>query len=166
MIAALDVDYREPTAIAACVLFHHWSDAAPVREFVTRIEDVAAYQPGEFYRRELPCLLSAIQQIQQRLSAIVIDGYVWLDAQSRPGLGAHLYESLGRTTPVIGVAKTAFAGSSFAQSVVRGTSTKPLWVTAVGLEARDAAQQVATMHGEFRLPTLLKRADQLCRETK
>jgi deoxyribonuclease V len=46
--------------------------------------------------------------------------------------------------------------------VVRG-GARPLHVTALGLDAADAAARVAAMHGPYRLPTLLKRADQLAR---
>jgi len=37
---------------------------------------------------------------------IVIDGYVFTDGISRPGLGFYLYNSLSCKTPVIGVAKS------------------------------------------------------------
>jgi deoxyribonuclease V len=50
-----------------------------------------------------------------------------------------------------------------AKEVLRGQSRQPLFVTSVGLED-DAAQCVRKMHGEFRMPTLLKRVDQLCRQ--
>ena len=65
--------------------------------------------------------------------------------------------------PVIGVAKTAFAGASLAVPLIRGQSQKPLYVSAAGLEAARAVECVGKMHGEFRLPTLLKRVDGLCR---
>ena len=65
--------------------------------------------------------------------------------------------------PVIGVAKTSFRGSGFAQAVLRGTSQRPLYVTAAGMKPEIAAAHVLSMHGEYRIPTLLKRADQLCR---
>lgn len=82
-----------------------------------------------------------------------------------PGLGAHLYEALGRHTPVIGVAKTSSAGSSFAVPVLRGTSQVPLYITAAGLPAEEAATYVKRMHGAYRIPTFLKRVDRLCRDT-
>lgn len=163
MIACLDVDYRECEALAACVLASDWSVAAAAREFTTPIRNVASYAPGEFFRRELPCLLAALQHVAEPLDAIIVDGYVWLDAHGRPGLGARLYEAIHRGTPVIGVAKSAFAGSDFALPVLRGDSQRPLWVTAVGLDPESAANGVRAMHGPFRVPTLLKRVDQLCR---
>jgi deoxyribonuclease V len=163
LIACLDVDYRANGAVAAGVLIDRWSSPTPTRELTLAIEKVAEYMPGEFYRRELPCLLAVLSQAGAPLEAIVIDGYVWLDAAGRPGLGAKLYEALGRATPVIGVAKTAFAGSTFATPVVRGESTRPLWITAVGMDAAVAAEMIRQMHGEHRLPEMLKRVDRLCR---
>ena len=163
MIACVDVDYRDDGAVAACVLFRTWSDAEAAGIHVHRIERVEPYQPGQFYKRELPCLLSVLADVPQPLETVVIDGYVWLEDETKPGLGGHMFEALGRTVAVVGVAKTCFASARAARAVVRGTSRKPLFVTAVGMDVEEAARQVRDMHGEFRIPTLLKRVDQLCR---
>jgi deoxyribonuclease V len=90
-----------------------------------------------------------------------VDGYVLL-GPNRPGLGARLFEALGNSIPVIGVAKTYFQGSR-AASVRRPGSDRPLFVTAVGVDLGLAAEQIARMHGPFRIPTLLRRVDQLAR---
>jgi deoxyribonuclease V len=163
MFACLDVNYRtDGTAKASAVLFADWGDATAHAEFSAEIPTVAPYEPGQFYRRELPCLLAVLAQITPLPELIIIDGYVWLDATHKPGLGAHLYEALGKKTPVIGVAKTPFA-SAAAIAITRGTSSQPLFVTAVGMPEHEAANHIASMHGPHRLPTLLKRVDQLCR---
>ena len=164
--AALDVQYKEPgpSATAACVLFEHWNDAEPVAEHRTHIPKVADYQPGQFYKRELPCLLAALDETNARLSVVLIDGHVWLERDDQPGLGAHLYEALERKIPVIGVAKSAFRGSTHARQVFRGQSQKPLFVTSVGIDLNQAAEHVASMAGEYRIPTLLKRVDALARK--
>ena len=96
---------------------------------------------------------------------IVIDGYVWLD-DDRPGLGARLFESLDAKTPVIGVAKTRFLSSKAAVSICRGESESPLFVTAIGVDVSQAADWIRSMHGPFRIPTLLKRVDHLARSAK
>ena len=44
------------------------------------------------------------------------------------------------------------------------TGRKALFVTAVGVDANEAADLVREMHGDHRIPTLLKRVDALCRE--
>jgi deoxyribonuclease V len=163
MLACVDVDYRAEVTVAACVLFRDWSDAAEAGKLVERGPAAAPYEPGQFYRRELPFLLRVLGAVTEPLEAVVIDGYVWL-GEARPGLGAHLYEALGRRVPVVGVAKTAFHENPAALPVLRGQSRKPLYVTAVGLEASAAAEQVRRMHGPSRLPTLLGRVDRLCRE--
>lgn len=161
MLACVDVDYRETGAMAACVLFRAWTDAVSAAERVEVMTEVAPYQPGQFYLRELPCLLSVLNTVGEPLEAIVVDGYVWL-ADDRPGLGAHLYEALGRRVAVVGVAKTRFAGAE-AEEVLRGGSCRPLYVSAAGLECSTVAEYIRTMHGAYRLPTLLRRVDQLCR---
>jgi deoxyribonuclease V len=161
MIACVDVDYR-PEPVAACVLFQNWPDAQPSAEHVVRLDHAEPYVPGEFYRRELPPLMRVLADVPP-LEAVVVDGYVWL-GEGRPGLGAHLYEALGRRAPVIGVAKTTFhAAEAVAAPLLRGTSQRPLWVTVVGVDLPLAVDHLRRMHGPFRIPTLLKRVDQLCR---
>jgi deoxyribonuclease V len=93
---------------------------------------------------------------------VVIDGYVWLGEQ-KPGLGAHLYDVLGQQVAVVGVAKTLFTGAEPVELVLRGRSRTPLYVTAAGMDLAEAANHIRAMHGSHRIPTLLKRADQLSR---
>jgi deoxyribonuclease V len=162
MLACVDVDYRENGAVAACVRFRAWTDGTPAAESVVEIRNVAAYESGQFYRRELPCILAVLKGLPELPQVIVIDGYVWIEAQ-RPGLGAHLYEALERQVAVIGVAKTRFARAEPVELVLRGRSRSPLFATAVGMDVTEAACYIQTMHGPYRIPTLLKRADQLSR---
>lgn len=161
-IALLDVDYRDDGARAACVVLDDLQSAAPRREWTVELPPPAPYEPGAFYQRELPCLLAALA-VAAPPTLVVIDGYVYLDEAGRPGLGVHLYEALGKEIPVIGVAKTAFRGSSFAVAVTRGESLRPLYVTAVGVELAWAAAQVRGMAGPHRLPLMLQRVDHLAR---
>lgn len=115
------------------------------------------------YRRELPYLLEVLARIEQpdALNIVVVDGFVWLGPQ-RPGLGARLHEALGGRVAVVGVAKTAFQGAPV-EEVQRGTSKKPLYVTAIGLDPQLAAAGVHDMHGEHRIPTLLRQVDRIAR---
>jgi deoxyribonuclease V len=164
MRVCLDVDYRAEVTVAACVLFREWADGAEASHVVVRGPPAEPYEPGQFYRRELPHLLKVLAEVREPLETVVIDGYVWL-GEEKPGLGAHLYEALGRSIPVIGVAKTAFQASPFAVPVLRGQSQRPLFVTAVGVDASAAAECVRGMHGPSRIPTLLNRVDRLCRDS-
>ena len=163
MIACVDVHYRDTSAIAACVLFRAWSDDRPASEAVVQIREVEPYVSGQFFRRELPCLLAALRAVDEPPHAVIIDGYVWLRDERHPGLGAHLYEALGSKSAIIGVAKTMFLGVKLAREVTRGRSLSPLYVTAAGMRLSDATHHIQEMHGEFRIPTLLKRVDQLSR---
>jgi deoxyribonuclease V len=47
--------------------------------------------------------------------------------------------------------------------VKRGSSVRPLFVTAAGMPAADAADLVRHMAGRYRLPDALRRADNLAR---
>ncbi|RKH47603.1 endonuclease V [Corallococcus sicarius] len=162
MIACVDVDYRPDVTVAGCVLFRDWPDAKEVAQWVDRGPIAAPYEPGHFYRRELPHLLRVLAAVQEPLKAIIVDGYVWL-GEEKPGLGAHLYEALCRTVPIVGVAKTPYVSTGSAQPIVRGQSLRPLLITAIGMETASAAQQVRRMHGASRMPTMLTRVDRLCR---
>ena len=165
MLACVDVDYHDGRAVAACVLFRAWCDSESAGECVDEIVQVETYQPGQFYRRELPCLLSLLARIKEPLETIVIDGYVWLGDETKPGLGAHLFEALGRNVPVVGVAKSRFAGAE-AETVCRGSSRRPLYVSAAGMDRQTAARHIQSMHGPYRIPTLLRKVDQLCRRSE
>jgi len=97
-----------------------------------------------------------------RAAAVVaVDGYADLDPGGRPGLGAHAHAEFG--IPVIGVAKTAFHTATHAVPVLRGTSARPLFVTAAGMPRDEAAGLVRHMAGQHRLPDALRRADTLAR---
>lgn len=163
MILAVDVQYAENRATVAGVEFAQWQADAADRELVSFVEGVAQYEPGQFYRRELPCIIRLMEEHELRPEYVVIDGLVYLDGFSRAGLGRHLFDALGRRVPVIGVAKKRFAGIGAPYEVYRGSSKRPLLVTAAGIDVELAKEYIAGMHGRYRLPTLLKRADQLCR---
>ncbi len=90
-----------------------------------------------------------------------MDGYVVLDADGTPGLGAHLYAHFGGRYAVVGVAKNPYCGGEFATPVLRGGSKSPLFVTAAGMDVREAAREVEGMHGKHRIPTLLGWVDRL-----
>jgi deoxyribonuclease V len=96
-----------------------------------------------------------------RYSAIVSEHVTDLDPQGRHGLGAHLHDEF--VVPVIGVAKTAYHTATHAIPVRRGTATRPLYVTAVGVDPGLAVTWVTDMAGVFRLPDALRRVDTLSR---
>ncbi|WP_425614778.1 endonuclease V [Anatilimnocola sp. NA78] len=165
MIAALDVQYddRQATAQAAAVVFEEWDATHAWAEYAVPCEQVAPYVPGQFFQRELPCLLAVLAAIRERVSTIVIDGYVMLG--QHPGLGRHLWDALQQQTPVIGVAKTHYQSAQAVQ-VLRGRSESPLYITAAGVEANRAANWIKNMAGDYRLPSLLKQVDLLARRPR
>jgi len=159
-IACLDAAYSDVSASAACVLFSTWSAGTPLRTLTSRQGAPTAYEPGSFYKMELPLLLAVLKKVERLPAMIIIDGYVWLDAHHRPGLGAILHEALAKRVPVVGVAKTVFGDAlSSCIPVVRGVSRRPLFVTTAGINAEEAAKGVQAMHGPYRIPTLLKLVD-------
>jgi len=60
-------------------------------------------------------------------------------------------------------AVTRARAATHAVPVVRGSSARPLFVTAAVMPAADAADLVRDMAGRYRLPDALRRADTLAR---
>jgi deoxyribonuclease V len=162
-VALVDVHYGDQGALAACVVARRWTDASPCEERTATSAAARPYEPGAFFQRELPCIVQVLALVRARVASIVIDGYVDLDERGTPGLGAHLYAHLGGETAVVGVAKTAYRMSAFAAPVLRGTSKRPLFVTARGVPLSTAARLVEAMQGDHRIPVLLARVDRLSR---
>ena len=136
MIAGVDVDYLDTRAVAAGIAFRDWPDDSIAAERVVSLPGIHPYKSGQFFTRELPCLL-AVLRVLPPVEIVLIDGYVWLE-KDRPGLGAHLYQSLDDRIPVIGVAKTRYLGAENVQEIARGKSKQPLYISAVGLSVSQA----------------------------
>ncbi|MGC9399238.1 MAG: endonuclease V [Anaerolineae bacterium] len=161
MILAVDVAYRKGEARAAGVLFHTWDACETSRVAFARCAEVAAYVPGQFYKRELPPILALLEQFEEIPAYVLVDGYVYLGRKRRPGLGRHLYDALQGQAAVIGVAKSRFRGTPAATHVLRGNSRRPLYVTAVGVCEVQARRWIAGMCGAHRVPKMLRLADRL-----
>jgi len=164
VILAVDVQYHKNVAFSAGVLFSDWHSATPSGEYVSIVKDIKDYEPGNFYKRELPCIMQLLDEHQLTPSTIIVDGYVFLDGKEKPGLGKKLYDSLSGNVEVIGVAKNMFSGIPKECELYRGKSKNPLYITAIG-NLEKAKENIAKMHGIYRVPDLLKKTDRLCRET-
>jgi len=161
--AAVDVHYPlDGGARAALVTAGEPRFARIVEERVHWLATAAPYQPGQFYARELPALHAVLADLGLPVALVIVDGYVDLDPQGRPGLGARLHADLD--VPVIGVAKTEFRTASHAVPVRRGDAQRPLYITAAGIPADEAATFVKEMAGPYRLPDALRRVDALARK--
>jgi len=161
-VGAVDVCYNEVGgATAALVVCGELAAAMVMAEHVANVPRVAPYEPGALFKRELPCI-GAVLALNGPLDLLVVDGYATLDPDGRPGLGAYAADAFN--LPVIGVAKTPFRTATHAIEVIRGTATRPLYVTAVGsIGIDEAARIVAAMAGPHRVPSALARADRLAR---
>jgi deoxyribonuclease V len=162
MKAALDVHYGVSEAHAVCVVFESWADGEAVDSHGVAVPGARPYRPGRFFERELPPLLTVLERAGERFSHIVIDGYIHLKNDTM-GLGAHLHETLPYEAVIVGVAKNPLAVADRFEAVYRGRSAKPLFVSAIGWELKDAAAAIAGMHGPYRIPTLLRLADRTAR---
>lgn len=162
MFACVDVQYDSAsgTAKAAVASFLDWGSPRSNEEHVVTVPVTEPYVAGQFYKRELPCLVAVLALLSATPRVVLVDGYVWL-GDGREGLGARLHAALGGPA-IVGVAKKSFPGTG-AIEIFRGQSLAPLYVTASGMSTFTAASGVSSMHGKHRLPTLLKRVDHLAR---
>jgi deoxyribonuclease V len=163
LCAAVDVHYLSAGARGAVVTASDPAFAAVLHQRTVFLPCVPPYRPGEFYLRELPPLRAVLGELDDLAppGLIVVDGYVDLDPDGRPGLGAYVHAEFG--VPVIGVAKSEFKPATHAIPVLRGASARPLFVTAAGMPRTTAAELVGQMTGPYRIPDALRRADALSR---
>lgn len=164
MIYAFDTFYHDHSALTVCIGFENWQ-SKDLSFCCTKTRQMTAdYVSGQFYKRELPCILDFMDKEvrTEEQDLIIVDGYVFLDDEGKLGLGGHLFHALGCKTPVIGVAKTNFLTLlNLKKEVLRGQSAKPLYITAIGVDLSVASAGVSQMTGNFRIPDLLKKLDML-----
>ena len=165
MIYAFDTHYYDDHANTVCIAFEDWTSEIESGIFTEKTPISSGYESGAFYKRELPCVLSLLKKIDLKEGDIIIvDGYVTLDNDGKIGLGGYLYEALDQKYAIIGIAKNEFASpDSQRRDVLRGESKTPLFLTAKGADVDDILPKVKRMHGAYRIPTLLKKLDQLSR---
>jgi deoxyribonuclease V len=161
-IACFDVYYYEGYAKACCIVFENEPFEKIISEYYETIKPVNEYVPGEFYRRELPCLLKVYENIKEEVDLIIVDSFVLL-GDGKKGLGEYLFDALDKKIPVIGVAKTYFKDCKDYIEVYRGKSNKPLYISSIGIDLNCSAELVKNLDGENRIPKVLKRVDQLTR---
>ena len=166
MILAFDTYYFDNKAKTICISFSSWENEKLYNVDAEILENIPEYKSGEFYKRELPCILSLFKKLQiEKVETIIVDGFVFLDDNYTPGLGGRLYTELDSKIPIIGVAKTNFATiEKNKRKLFRGNSIKPLYITAIGIDLDNAKELIKNMSGPYRIPTILKTLDTLTKE--
>jgi len=164
MNLAIDIYYHDKGATCVGVLFD-WEDVEPKKIIRAFLDEVEEYVPGEFYKRELPCVMAVIYQVRQyKIDCIILDSHVQL-GNGQIGLGEYVYKTVNEIYPIIGVGKRGFySNAEYVREVRRGESENPLYVSAIGMDLDKAAECIKNMHGKFRLPTILKEVDRIGRE--
>ena len=165
MNLAIDVHYKE-TYVKTVGVFFDWEDETSKGIITTIINEVAEYESGQFYKRELPCILELLKQIDlEKVDCIIVDGHVYVDNDKKLGLGGHLYQSLHKKIPIIGVAKKSFINTEEVSfPIFRGESKVPLYISSIGIDTEIAVEKVQNMYGNFRRPDVLKQLDTMTKE--
>lgn len=159
-IDGYDIENRAKTV---GILFRHRTDTKSNSDTVITDyqNNIAPYQSGQFYRRELPSIMALLDKIDlSTISTIVIDGYVHL-ADGKIGLGGYLYHALDKTISIIGVAKKEFSvNKPYLLEMICGQSKHPLYISAIGIHLENAAANINSVAGKYRMPDLLSFLDQ------
>ncbi|MEJ6403297.1 endonuclease V [Yoonia sp. 2307UL14-13] len=165
LILATDVSYPSAGgAIVAGGLFKDWSSLSFEKSLIHKVSAVLPYEPGAFYKREMPLILGLVSMLDEKLRAIVIDGYCTLGRNAANGMGGHLFDALDGLIPVVGVAKTKYKDTPTDRELYRGNSSRPLFITAKGIGQTTAMNAIASMSGNYRMPKLLQEIDRISRE--
>lgn len=165
---AVDVQYKGDIAFVCGVSFSSPAQEKPEHIYHTKLKAPDHYVSGEFYRRELPCIVKLLEEHDLNPGVIIVDGYTYLDNTKTFGLGARLsayFSEKGKEVLTIGVAKNPRKNTPKQWKIYRGNSTKPLFVSALGTNNEFAIDFIRNMAGEHRVPTLIKLADTLCRRS-
>jgi len=178
MIIAFDTYYYDGYSYTVGGVFDSWT-ASDVSYYVTSKRQCidAEYKSGELFKRELPCITQCLSLVNiDNIDTIIVDGFVWLSEDGKEvtrGLGARLYEFLknlrGVDKEIVGIAKNPYhCDIPQCEKVIRGLeSEKPLYVTCSNPEYTEHyATLVKRMHGDYRIPTILKLVDTKTRELK
>jgi deoxyribonuclease V len=190
---AIDTYYYKDRAKTVGVIFNEWTDDSPEKIITSWLssDKYGPYIPGEFYKRELPCIMNLLDKVPDILDydAIILDGLARLPIinESDPveGLGVHLEKALDEKYPnfrnnnphdkdkiygpaIIGVAKSPFSGCDKDSGIVklyRGQAKTPLYINTTWFKesASKAGENIKSMAGDYRIPKLLKILD---KETK
>ena len=163
MKLVMDIHHDGDTARVGAVAFDDWAAGEATKTYVTEVAHVEKARPGEPWGRDLPGLLQLLHQHKLSPEVIVIDGFVYSDAQETPALGQFLHHALGGAVAVIGISKTAMKDTPAQFEVMREEETRPLVITSAGIDLGAAKARVRTMHGRKRLPTLLKLATRIAK---
>ena len=178
MIIAFDTYYYNGYSYTVGGVFESWA-SSDVSYYVTskRMCIDAEYKSGELYKRELPSIMQCLSMVNlDNIDTIIVDGYVWLSEDGKEltkGLGARLDDSLqhlrNATKNIVGIAKNPYhvkIPNCF--EIKHGLeSDKPLYVTCSNPDyAEHYSVLVSRMHGDYRIPTILKLVDTKTREFK
>ena len=166
---ALDTYYYEDIAKTVGVIFNDWSDKKPLDIISSWTTQFDPYIPGEFWKRELPCIVNLLDLLNlDDFSIFIVDGFVdVLDEKlgiTKPGLGRKLEEKYP-DKEVIGVAKSKFGKTEkISAKIQRGPrGSRYLYVQACKMNNKEAGKIIYTMYGEYKLPEMLRILD---KETK
>lgn len=178
MILLTDVFYNEElnSAHIAAIAISDWSSDTIIKSWEIDKNGIdCEYIPGQFYKREMPCLIDLWKQIddndKSQISTIIVDGFydIW---NGKSGLGHHFHDWLtenGYDVEVVGIAKSPCRETSeFTLPVYRTEESKTskcrsaLWVNGSNM-SNDYQTKVLNMSGKYRIPTMIKAVDKLSR---
>lgn len=176
MIVAFDTYYYNGFSYTVGGVFKSWGDKE-VSYYATSVRTCidAEYKPGELYKRELPSIMQCLANLNiDTIDIIVVDGFVWLSEDGKTltkGLGAHLQDAIfnkyNTKKTIVGIAKNRYhVKIPDCVDLERGLiSAKPIFITCSETCFTEFySTQVKIMHGDYRIPSIIKAVDTKTRE--
>ena len=168
MILIIDGDYNDvnKTAHMAGVLLNQHTDSEIAGFITADIKNIAKYESGSFYKRELQGVKAIIDKLNYtNIDLIIVDGFAKFDDGIHQSLGEYVNKMYDIT--VIGVAKKWCDFCKVENTeIYRGISNNPLFVTTVGGNNEQSKTIIKEMFGDNRIPYAIKLADSFARKNK
>lgn len=183
-VSGVDVAYiREKKQCVASVVVLSYPDLEITESAVAKMKTPFPYVPGLLSFREIPAILRAIDKLSSLPNLIFVDGHGRAHPR-RFGIASHL--GLWLKHPTVGIGKSRLCGEYREPAKRRGSSTdlihqgevvgkvvrtrsgvKPIFVSiGYGLALEECLRWTLAVTRRFRIPEPVRRADQLCHQSK
>jgi len=148
IIAGADISFNKfSTTVYAGIILLQFPQLIPIGYSLVKKEVLFPYVPGYLAFREVPALLAAWENLQQRPDLLVVDGH-GIAHPRRMGIAAHF--GVVANTPTVGCAKKVLCGKYEEPPSEKGSNTPLVFkneVVGAALRTKNAVKPVFVSPG-------------------
>lgn len=148
IIAGADISFNKfSTTVYAGIILLQFPQLIPIGYSLVKREVLFPYVPGYLAFREVPALLAAWENLQQRPDLLVVDGH-GIAHPRRMGIAAHF--GVVANTPTVGCAKKVLCGKYEEPPSEKGSNTPLIFkneVVGAALRTKNAVKPVFVSPG-------------------